>query len=121
MKTRYINYSINLKIYILLYVRSKGVFVYVYCVNTCIRVHCSFNISTCHLALFVSLEGNGRECLGKKGMRKWKNLRKMGGKGFGGLTFPHNTKLSSFGVNQKGVLEGLYEFCKFNLCCYKKI
>jgi len=40
----------------------------------------------------------------------------------GGLIFLHNTKPSSFGRTKKlywrRVLEGLYEFFKFNLCCY---
>jgi len=61
----------------------------------------------------------------KKGMSKWKKMRKMGGENFGGLTFLDNIKPSSFEGTKKlywrrvlGGLEGLYEFFKFNLCCY---
>jgi len=63
--------------------------------------------------------------LGKKGISKWKKYRKMGGEGFGELTFLHNTKPSSFRELKNcieggfwGVLKGLYEFFKFNLYCY---
>jgi hypothetical protein len=45
----------------------------------------------------------------------------LGGKDFGWFIFLHNTK-SSFGGTQKlywsGVLEGLYDFFKFNLYGY---
>jgi len=38
---------------------------------------------------------------------------------FEGLIFFQNTKPSSFGGTKKIVLEeGLYEFFKFNICCY---
>jgi len=46
----------------------------------------------------------------------------LGGEGFEGLIFLHNTKPSSFGGTTKlywmRVLEGLYEFFKFNLRCH---
>jgi len=74
------------------------------------------------LGFVCEFGGEGRGGIWKKGMSKWKKLRKMGGEGFGGLIFLYNAKLSSFGGTQKlywrGVLEGLYEFFKFNLCCY---
>jgi hypothetical protein len=42
--------------------------------------------------------------------------------GLWGLTFLHKTKPSSFGGTKKlywrRVLEDLYEFFKFNICCY---
>ena len=52
-------------------------------------------------------------------------IEKNGRGGLEGLTFLHNIKPSSFGELKNcigggfwGVMEGLYEFFKFNLCCY---
>jgi len=66
------------------------------------------------------LEGKEGEDLGKKRMSKWKKYWKMGGDGFEGLTFLHNTKFSSFRGTKKlywrKVFEGLHKFFKFKLC-----
>jgi hypothetical protein len=60
---------------------------------------------------FVSLEGR----VYKKRKKQAKGIEE-----FGEFIFLHNTKFSWFGGTQKlywrGVLEGLYEFFKFNLC-----
>jgi len=64
------------------------------------------------------LEGGGlrkKELVSGRIRGKWEGV-------FWGLTFLHNTKLSSFGRTKKmywrRVLEGLYKFFKFHLCCY---
>jgi len=75
-------------------------------------------------ALLASLKGNGGKDLGKKNEQVEEIAENMR-KGFWGLTFLHNTKPSSFEGTKKlywrrvsGILEGLYEFFKFNLYCY---
>jgi len=71
--------------------------------------------------LFASLKEKGGEDLRKNEWTSGK-IEEMGGKGFRGLTFLHNTKLFSFDGTKKlywrRVLESLYEFFKFNLYCY---
>jgi len=68
------------------------------------------------------LEGNGGEGLRKKKKNEqMERQRKMGRESFRGLTFLHNTKPFSFEKLKncrRRVLKGLYEFFKFNLCCY---
>jgi len=58
----------------------------------------------------------------KKGKSKWKKHSTLRGEDFRGLIFLHNTKPFSFEGTKKlywrRVLEGLYEFIKFILCCY---
>jgi len=71
------------------------------------------------LGFFCEFGGEGS---GKKGKSMWKKWRTLGGEDFRRFIFLHNTKSSSFGGAQnlywRRVLEGLYEFFKFNLCCY---
>jgi len=60
----------------------------------------------------------GRE--GKTWEKRNEQVEEVEENGRGGLTFLHNTKPSSFGGTKKlywrSVLEGLYEFFKFNIC-----
>jgi len=61
----------------------------------------------------------------EKRNEQMEEVEENGREGFRGVIFLHSTKLSSFGEQKNcigggfwGVLKGLYEFFKYNLCYY---